>query len=99
MLKALLDKLRNSAPAAPFRNISSAHSYPIDLAGVTSRLRQNDFYRSREMMRADLLHMVREGWKERISIVIVKGVVLTPFSVIDHYSYSFSLINTTYYLF
>jgi hypothetical protein len=65
-LKAVLDKVRSSVHAVPFRNGSVALPVSangsehggVDLATITSRLRSGDYYRNKEMMRADLLRMV-----------------------------------------
>ena len=35
---------------------------PIDLSVITNRLRLNDYYRNRDMMKHDLLRMVRKGF-------------------------------------
>lgn len=70
VLKTLLDKIRNSIHATYFRMpVAVAGSRggggplvavtdPIDLSVITNRLRLNDYYRNRDMMKHDLLRMV-----------------------------------------
>ena len=44
---------------------------PIDLSVITNRLRLNDYYRNRDMMKHDLLRMVREGCAHRMHYHLV----------------------------
>lgn len=84
VLKGLLDKVRNSIHATYFRMpIAVASSRgtgsgtaevadPIDLSVITNRLRLNDFYRNRDMMKQDLLRMV-----SIITVIVLQSLVFT----------------------
>jgi len=65
-LKTLLDKLRSAANTTPFEKPLADKTLlnPIDLSIIRERLyEKKDFYRNKDMMKADLLRMVA-NWKQ-----------------------------------
>mmetsp|Transcript_11921 Transcript_11921/g.26759 ORF Transcript_11921/g.26759 Transcript_11921/m.26759 type:complete len:111 (-) Transcript_11921:162-494(-) len=65
-LKVLLDKVQYSTFAGTFSHNQPHPGYestsgPSDLSVVVGRWREGDYYRSREMLRADLLRMTQHA--------------------------------------